>query len=320
MPISQPALDRILDLRPIADGERAEVRRGLGPMVEVESPSPVARVQRGQLPTELGLWRGYYERLWVRGSPLAIHRLPDLYGGLYLLIERQAADGTIARCRLKTFGSRNRLGFVPACDGMGGLSVMLPLAVAANALGVPAEALNDRMVPLEDLWGPAGRLLEERLAICRDDVDRMAIFNRMLRGLLARGAADRRVFATVRAIEGCSGTLRIDALAESLGLGRRSLERLFAGTFGIGPKRYARAVRLQQAIGRLIGTPASEVDWTALALDVGCYDQSHLIHEFQEFTGMGPGAFSAIPGIGFTLAFGAVLMQRPGGSWRDRNA
>lgn len=198
------------------------------------------KVQRGQLPTELGLWRGYYERMWMRASPLAIHRLPDLYGGLYLLIERQAPDGTIARCRLKTFGSRNRIGFVPACDGMGGLSVMLPLAVAASALGVPAEALNDRMVPLGDLWGPAGRLLEERLAICRDDGDRMAILNRVLRGLLARGAADRRVFAAVRAIEGCSGTLRINALAESLGLGWRSLERLFASTFGISPKRYAR--------------------------------------------------------------------------------
>lgn len=304
-------IDELLDPRPIEECERLAVRRRLGPLVEVPPPGPVARVQHTRLPGDLGLWRGYYERLWIRkGSPLGIHRMPDLYGGLYLFFVREAADGAILHCQLKTFGSRHRLGYMPMCDDEGGLGVMMPLAAAATVLGVPAAALNDRMLPLEDLWGLAARLVEERFAACRDDIDRTVIFDRLLRRLLARNADDRRLFAAVRAIEGCSGVLRIDALAESLGLGRRSLERMFALAFGIGPKRYARTVRLQQAIGQLIGTPAREVDWTALALEVGCYDQSHLIHEFQEFTGMRPGDLVAIPEIGLTLEYGAVLMPR----------
>jgi AraC-like DNA-binding protein len=302
-----------VDHRPVSERERAEVLRKLGPLVEVPPPGPVARVQHTRLPSDLGLWRGYVERLWMRaGSGIGIHRLPDLYAGLWLNIERQRGDGSIARCHLLAFGSRSRLAYVPICEGEGALGVLLPLAMAPGLLGVPAEALTNHMVPLEELWGHPARLLEERLAGCRDDIDRMVILNRLLRRRLlhARGHDEPRIYAAVRAIEACAGSMTIDALADGMGFSRRSLERLFAHTFGISPKRYARMARLEQAIHRLIGHQADELDWTALALDVGCYDQSHLVHEFQDFTGMPPGAFAAIPEIGFTLNYGAVLLPR----------
>lgn len=171
-----------------------------------------------------------------------------------------------------------------------------------------------QMAPLEDLWGEPGRLLEERLAVCPDDVDRMAVINRLLRRCLLRDLGDghRQVFAAVRAIEQHTGVMCIDTLAEDLGLGQRSLERLFAKTLGITPKHYARSVRLNQTIGLLVGRSPGQIDWTSVANEVGCYDQAHLIHEFRAFTGMTPGDFIAIPQVGFTLAFGAVVMPASG--------
>jgi AraC-like DNA-binding protein len=42
-------------------------------------------------------------------------------------------------------------------------------------------------------------------------------------------------------------------------------------------------------IERARAVPAGEaINWSALALDVGYYDQSHLVDEFKELTGVSP--------------------------------
>ena len=49
---------------------------------------------------------------------------------------------------------------VPA--GTVSVGVRFRPGAAAAALGVPADELRNRRVPLEDLWGPAGRVVGER--------------------------------------------------------------------------------------------------------------------------------------------------------------
>lgn len=56
---------------------------------------------------------------------------------------------------------------------------------------------------------------------------------------------------------------------------------------GIGPKDFARSVRLQRALRR----SAITKDWTRVAADAGYYDQAHLIADFRELVGLTPGAF-----------------------------
>src|SRR5690348_8651433 len=68
--------------------------------------------------------------------------------------------------------------------------------------------------------------------------------------------------------------------------GRRHLAKRFAHDVGVSPKMFARVVRLRRVLERV--RSVSQPDWVALALECGYYDQSHLIGEFREITGMSP--------------------------------
>jgi methylphosphotriester-DNA--protein-cysteine methyltransferase len=78
----------------------------------------------------------------------------------------------------------------------------------------------------------------------------------------------------------------VEDLAERLGVGARTLERLFDERVGLGPKLLARVVRLQRMVATLDG-PAS-ASWSALAADLCFADQAHLVREVGELAGATP--------------------------------
>jgi AraC-like DNA-binding protein len=55
---------------------------------------------------------------------------------------------------------------------------------------------------------------------------------------------------------------------------------------GITPKLFSRIQRFQQTRTFIQQNPFP--DWTALALDLGYFDQSHFIRDFLEFSGLSP--------------------------------
>jgi hypothetical protein len=86
---------------------------------------------------------------------------------------------------------------------------------------------------------------------------------------------------------------------EEARLARRAVSMLEAGevrvetssprlseSVGIGPKDFARTVRLQRAM-RLATIPK---DWVRIGGDAGYYDQAHPIADFRELLGLTPGA------------------------------
>ena len=81
--------------------------------------------------------------------------------------------------------------------------------------------------------------------------------------------------------------VRVDGMAARLGVTTRHLHRAFVENIGVGPKEFARSVRLQRAL-RLAATSR---DWGRIAIDAGYYDQSHLIADFRDLVGLTPGAF-----------------------------
>jgi transcriptional regulator GlxA family with amidase domain len=58
------------------------------------------------------------------------------------------------------------------------------------------------------------------------------------------------------------------------------------------PRSFRRLLRFQTLMG-LIRAAAGQPNWAALALEAGYYDQSHMIREFGEFSGLTPGMYLA---------------------------
>ena len=78
----------------------------------------------------------------------------------------------------------------------------------------------------------------------------------------------------------------VDDLAARTGLSKRSVQRLFREYVGIPPKWVIRRYRLHELIERLeAGDP---LNWPDLALELGYFDQAHLINDFRAITGYSP--------------------------------
>ncbi|PXY19721.1 hypothetical protein BAY60_31790 [Prauserella muralis] len=149
---------------------------------------------------------------------------------------------------------------------------------APSALGVAADELTDRRVPLEQLWGrdgaAAAELLRERPA---------ALAEVVARRLAPR--PDPEVDALLARLGG--GVPRVaDALA-GLPTSERQLRRRFTVAVGYGPATYLRVARLQRAIAlapRVTGL-------ATLAAQAGYADQAHLTRDCRELTGATPRAY-----------------------------
>jgi methylphosphotriester-DNA--protein-cysteine methyltransferase len=74
--------------------------------------------------------------------------------------------------------------------------------------------------------------------------------------------------------------------AKYLGLSQRRFIQVFKAQVGMTPKLFSRIQRFQQTRTFIQQNPSPS--WAALALDLGYFDQSHLIREFLEFSGLSP--------------------------------
>ncbi|MGV7210871.1 DUF6597 domain-containing transcriptional factor [Oxalobacteraceae bacterium A2-2] len=190
---------------------------------------------------------------------------------------------------------------------------------AGPFLGLPLHVLSDQRAGMEDVWGrsQAERLGDALWARDQDDRARLDLVEAALLAHLrpggggpgygpgARFDAGRDtgtdpgaalggavlVARALAAIDSSGGRLPVERLADSLGASRQHIAAQFRTHVGLTPKLYARIVRFRRAADALKAAQAP--DWAALALECGYYDQSHLIHDFQEFSGSSPADFLA---------------------------
>ncbi len=212
-----------------------------------------------------------------------VTRLPD---GRTNLILRVLDDGRSGD--LTVSGPRTRALFKTATGVARVITIELKPGWSAQLLGVPAHALTDRIVHLQDIWGAAGRELCDQLLATRavpEVLDRISHAFAVRAEQIVEPASARLARRAVRLLE--AEDVRIATAAERLGVTSRHLRRAFVESVGVGPKDFARAVRLNRAVRNAAVSP----DWRRIAADAGYYDQAHLIGEFRELVGLTPSAF-----------------------------
>src|SRR5262249_35919908 len=158
---------------------------------------------------------------------------------------------------------------------------------AAPVLGVPVRELADAHVNLESLWGPAAAELPERLCTAATPAGRFAVLGKVLRRRLRRSLPlHGAIPIALHAFQQAEAAVKVRDLAWQVGLSQRRFIQLFAAEVGLTPKLYGRVRRFQRA--RELVRNATGPDWAAVAAACGFFDQSHLIRDFGEFSGLSP--------------------------------
>lgn len=223
-------------------------------------------------------------RVAESSGPSRLARLPD---GRTNLIFRTHDGGRTGD--LTIAGPRTRAHFKTATGIARWITIELKRGWSTQLLGVPASVLTDRFVPLHDIWGHAGRELCEQLLGARTLPDALELISDAFARHSERAvepASARLARRAVRLLE--VENIRIGSVAQRLGVTSRHLRRAFIENIGVGPKDFARALRLNVVLQRA----SQSADWGRIAADAGYYDQAHLIADFRELVGVTPGAFA----------------------------
>ncbi len=89
-------------------------------------------------------------------------------------------------------------------------------------------------------------------------------------------------------VESSRGMIRVDGLAENLGVTTRTLERMFREHAGMSPKKFIRLIRFQNVLSQL-RSGAARANLADLACEWGYADQSHFIRDFKSLMQTSPG-------------------------------
>ena len=193
-------------------------------------------------------------------------------------------------CRLSgavVSGAHGR-GFVPeAADEILIIGVHFKPGGAFPFLGLPAGELADTHVDLETLWGRSARHLRERLGEVRTSAERFRILEEALLGRLCHRVEQHyAVSAALEMFAEDHAGPRVREVAKYIGLSQRRFIQVFKSEVGLTPKLFTRIQRFQQTRTFIAQNPSP--NWAATAFDLGYFDQSHLIREFLEFSGLTP--------------------------------
>jgi len=184
---------------------------------------------------------------------------------------------------------------VASAGPVGTVAVRFKPGAAGAFLATPLHALTDQRADIDLLWGrsDAERLADALWTRELSDRERIALIEtqllRRLRDVDPMAGGGALIRSALGVLDASAGAVRIDDLATQLGVSRQHLAVQFRARVGLSPKLYARICRFRRATAALKASPTP--DWARLALECGYFDQSHLIHDFQEFAGSAPERF-----------------------------
>jgi AraC-like DNA-binding protein len=154
-------------------------------------------------------------------------------------------------------------------------------------LGLPAGELTDMHVDLGTFWGPSASRLRERLCEARTSAEQFQLLHQALLSRLCLGIEKHyAVSAALEMFGNNQARPTVREAAKYIGLSQRRFIEVFKAEVGITPKLFSRIRRFQQT--RICIQHQPPPDWAAFAADLGYFDQSHLIREFLEFSGVSP--------------------------------
>jgi AraC-like DNA-binding protein len=153
--------------------------------------------------------------------------------------------------------------------------------------GSAISRFANRTIPASCVFGSDIQALETVVADSLDDGTKIEAANAFFRARAPE--RDPRIAQASQLVERIlqePGIRTVDDLASRAGVAKRNLQRLFQEYVGVSPKWVIRRYRLHELVETL--NSGSMPDWPQLALDLGYFDQAHLINDFKSIIGVSP--------------------------------
>lgn len=159
-------------------------------------------------------------------------------------------------------------------------------------MGAEAERYTNRLIDATTIFGNGLLDVFQTIKTAKTMEEKVAIGNEFARALLRR--AEPAPFWFTRLVDKWlteSPSPDIADLIDESGLSKRQVERLTKRFYGAPPKLLARKYRALRAASKIVRHEEGEGD----GVEDAFYDQSHLIREIKEFTGVTPGKIRKAP-------------------------
>jgi AraC-like DNA-binding protein len=232
----------------------------------------------------------------VPANPTGLHRgLPSRHVSLVVELAgplRLTGLGGPVAAHGVVGGLHTRPALIDASVPQDGLQYALTPRGARALLGVPAAELAGRAVDLAALLGPRAGELVERLHAADGWPDRFGLLDSALLRRLRAGRdrpaqAPAEVAEAWRLVFGTAGRIRVAAVADRVGWGRRHLSERFRLATGLTPKQAVRIARFEAARRLLLA--GDRPGLAEVAARCGYADQPHLTREWRAMAGCSVG-------------------------------
>lgn len=151
----------------------------------------------------------------------------------------------------------------------------------------PIAELSDQVTAMDCIWGRLVHEVQERLYEIADVPTRLRLLEQVLCQRLTSDVQDwLPIQAAVATLHRSDRPLTVRALSDQIGMSHKHLITQFGKIVGLSPKGLQRILRFNKFLHAI--DPTQPINWAALALDHGFYDQAHLNKEFRAFAGMNP--------------------------------
>jgi len=157
----------------------------------------------------------------------------------------------------------------------------------------PVASLANTSIPVSEVFGAATTELEKFILSTEDEDAMTAEANAFLLQRLPvpddKAALARQM---VERILRERDLLTVDDLSARCDVSIRSLQRLFSQYVGVSPKWVIRRYRLHELLEQIHS--GTQLDWAQLAVELGYFDQAHLIRDFKSITGYAPTEYTGM--------------------------
>ncbi|MEO9965589.1 MAG: helix-turn-helix domain-containing protein [Reichenbachiella sp.] len=238
---------------------------------------------------------GYLDRFEIfemdNGSSLSFQVLP--LGAIQILFQLRHSvyhstsftNGWEKRPKAFLAGPYN-LGYSMAVDpGVKIFSLKFLPGRYQNFFPNPIDQFKNLIVPLEDVWGPSGQILTDKVFNASCHKERCKIVEQFL----VRRFLDLEYSPIELAVQSLirdKGMGRVKRLAEVSNLSPAQFRKRFTKEIGLSPKEFQRIIRIGAVHNHYCQFPTLSL--TQLAYTFRYYDQSHFIHDFRSITGQSP--------------------------------